>query len=77
MVISKLVRVASEERALLQECHELLGRLSALQVALALLLRGNILTLFLANYINVQIEEQSLRCHSMVQSSSLNLVKVN
>ncbi|KAE8807487.1 QWRF motif-containing protein 3 [Hordeum vulgare] len=54
VVISKLVRVATEERALLQECHELLGRLSALQ-----------------------IEEHSLRCHSMVQSQSLNLVKVS
>ncbi|KAF6993067.1 hypothetical protein CFC21_010007 [Triticum aestivum] len=32
VVISKLVRVASEERARLQECHELLGRLSALQI---------------------------------------------
>ncbi|KAF6981959.1 hypothetical protein CFC21_000404 [Triticum aestivum] len=32
VVISKLVHVASEERALLQECHELLGRLSALQI---------------------------------------------
>nr|XP_020167352.1 QWRF motif-containing protein 3-like [Aegilops tauschii subsp. strangulata] len=32
VVISKLIRVASEERARLQECHELLGRLSALQI---------------------------------------------
>lgn len=37
-MISQLVRVASEEKALLQECLELLGRVSALQV-LALLLR--------------------------------------
>ncbi|KAM3406203.1 hypothetical protein ACQJBY_000326 [Aegilops geniculata] len=54
VVISKLMHVASEERALLQECHDLLGRLSALQ-----------------------IQEQSLRCHKMEQSTSLNIVTVN
>ncbi|KAM0917000.1 hypothetical protein ACQ4PT_009831 [Festuca glaucescens] len=54
VLVSELVRVAREEQALLPDCLDLLGRVSALQ-----------------------IEEQSLRCHMVQSSSSLNLVTVN
>ncbi|KAK1649365.1 hypothetical protein QYE76_067170 [Lolium multiflorum] len=54
VLVAELVRVAREEQALLQDCLDLLGRVSALQ-----------------------IEEQSLRCHMVQSSSSLNLVTVN
>ncbi|XP_047084625.1 QWRF motif-containing protein 3 [Lolium rigidum] len=53
VLVSELVHVAREEQALLQDCLDLLGRVSALQ-----------------------IEEQSLRCHMVQSSSSLNLVPV-
>jgi hypothetical protein len=37
LLISKLVRVAREEQAMLQECVELLSLVSALQVIIALI----------------------------------------
>jgi hypothetical protein len=81
-VVSELASVAKEEQALLQECLELLSRFSSLQVYflcvcvphLALIYFGFWLNPLLLVF-NMQVEEQSLRCH-LVQSASSSLTSV-